>query len=103
MEPIVELLQQYVDGSTAELPWYAIFLDVENAFNLMNRKWVADAIKKHAPQYSQLAKFAYQSASILGNSAYEVLSNSQGKAVLMPQNSSALVCAQLSIKWRKIF
>jgi len=81
VEPILEFIQQRIDGCTADQRLYCILLDFKNAFNLIDRKWMAKAIQKHAPQFTQLAKFAYQNPSPLvlsSSSAYEVISNSQG-------------------------
>ena len=81
VEPILELLQQSVDESTVEHKRYLISLDLKNAFNLLNRSYLAKGIQARAPQLFKLAKYAYDTPAplILANGkTIKVISNSQG-------------------------
>ena len=81
VEPILELIQQRVDGCSEEKQWYLYMLDLRNAFNLVDRQHLAKSIQYNAPHYYQLAKMAYNKPSPLiltSADAYVVIPSSTG-------------------------
>ena len=65
VEPIVRAFERDLFGEL-DLPYgYASLLDAVNAFNRMNRRIMADAIRKYLPGIWRCAKWAYESPSDL--------------------------------------
>lgn len=65
VEPIVRAVERAVEGSTAQGFTHLTSLDFSNAFNTVDRKDIAAAVRSHAPPLFRLAKWAYNQPSQL--------------------------------------
>jgi hypothetical protein len=82
VEPITHLWQLARTGSLPETTYTnGVSIDCKNAFNTLDRRVIADGIRRHAPDFYRMARRAYNDSSPLyvrGEDGLQILESSQG-------------------------
>lgn len=76
-EPIIHLLDNALHGRLNSYR-HLVTLDFKNAFNSIDRRYLATGILRHAPEFFKLARWAYSSSSALVMYDNTTLQSSEG-------------------------
>ena len=81
VEPVCEKIQQCIDKCTAENPLYMHSIDIASAFPMMERAFLAGALRGRAKSLYRFAKWSYGQMTplvVCGDGKIQILASQQG-------------------------